>query len=297
MIDRHERTKNPPLLPIDRHRDSPLFFVIMILTFLASLAALLVYITWHAADKWTLDLSRAMTIQIKPNEYEDGNQLALEASKVLKQIKGIKSVEVLPRSYSESLLKPWFGEDNLPDDLPLPYMIDIRLDPYEPASSLEIREALNRKKIKASVDDHNHWAKKIKQAARGLQTLAFICLFLLISAIAAAISFAAKAVLVARRNIIHILHLSGAQDLFVSSLFTLNFFKLAIKAGFSGSLFAGISGFVLWVVFGAGNPIFLPTSEFRVELILILFLIPFCSAIIGALTAWRTTFMTLRKMI
>ena len=52
------------------------------------------------------------------------------------------------------------------------------------------------------------------------------------------VAFAARASLAARVDVIDALHLSGAEDRFIATLFQRRFFMLGLKAGTAGALIA-----------------------------------------------------------
>ena len=63
-------------------------------------------------------------------------------------------------------------------------------------------------------------------------------------AAAAVIGFATRAGLAARREVVEVLHLSGAEDGFIARLFQLRFARMAAQAGLFGAGGAAIMGAV-----------------------------------------------------
>jgi len=73
-----------------------------------------------------------------------------------------------------------------------------------------------------------------------------LAVFGLISlAAAATVAFATRAGLAARREVVEVLHLSGAEDSFIARLFQLRFARMAAMAGLFGAGGAAIMGAIL----------------------------------------------------
>jgi cell division transport system permease protein len=79
--------------------------------------------------------------------------------------------------------------------------------------------------------------------AAGTARMIGLSIFLLIACAAAAvIAFATRAGLTARREIVELLHLAGAEDRFIAALFQNRFGRLAASAGLFGAAAAVIIG-------------------------------------------------------
>lgn len=281
------------LLPLKSKEDRPLFFVIAIIIFLACVSALITRAAFVSASNWRTDLNGAMTVQIK----DANNQAAKieQARTVLQALPGIASLKVHDRTYAKTLLEPWLGQGNIPDDLPLPVIIALTLDSHAPASKDAISQALKTANVRAEVDDHQRWSSQMNKAAGFLQIFALTALGLLVSAAVAVTGFATRANLAARRDVVNTLHLAGAMDGFIAAQFEQRFGALGLRAGMIGAALAGviIGGAQL---FGAGNAgLLLPV--FRLDLIgfALLILAPILTAFAGALTARLTVLSNLKE--
>jgi cell division transport system permease protein len=228
------------LLPPDGGRDRPLFVVAAILVFLACIAALGARGAWLQAQRWTSDLESSITIQIRPVPEREPQADAEEAARIAMTLPGIIGAIAHDRAHAEALLAPWLGEGNLPADLPLPLIVEVELDPVQPAPGGALQAALDAAGLTASVDDNSRWAGAVRRAARTAQTLGLAMMFLLGGAAAAVVAFAARASLAARVNVIDALHICGAEDRFVAGLFERRFFMLGLKAGIAGAFCAGM---------------------------------------------------------
>jgi cell division transport system permease protein len=232
------------LLPPDTGRDRPLFVVAAILVFLACIAALGARGAWQQAQRWTGDLESSLTVQIRPVDGRDTEAAAAEAAGLAAAMPGVAAATAGTREHALALIAPWLGEGNLPDDLPLPLMVEVELErDVARAGSFDLaalQARLDEAGLAATVDDHSRWAAAVRRAAGTAQMLGLSLLALLAGAAAAVIAFAARASLAARIDVIDALHLCGAGDRFIAGLFQRRFFMLGVKAGAAGALSAAL---------------------------------------------------------
>ncbi len=115
----------------------------------------------------------------------------------------------------------------------------------------------------------------------------------------AVIAFATHATLLARRDIVELLHLTGAKDSFISSLFEQRFLMLGVQAGALGALLAfGAAAFILFVVKQADQQIWLlPQLSLSLADGLILGVSPLVAGIASMLAAKVTVMRSLSDMV
>ena len=274
-----------PLLPADSSRDRPLFVVAAILVFLACLAALGARGAWTVADGWVADLSGHMTIQILPLEGRDAEADAARAAEIAAALPGVRGATAGSRAEADALLEPWLGSEGLPDDLPVPLLVDVELTQTSPAEAQAIAAALDAEGLPARIDDHSRWSEAVVRTARLARLMALGLLTLIAGAAAGVIAFAARASLAARQDVVDALHLVGAQDGYIARLFELRFFILGIKAGIAGAFIA--LAIVILVIYGGGsrNAGFLPVWTVTWWDGAVLLLAPVLAGLIAALAA------------
>lgn len=286
IADQSGQQVSGPLLPPDGGRDRPLFLVAAILVFLACLSALGARGAWQASQQWTSDLESSLTIQIRPVEGRDADADAQEAARIALTVPGIDKTVAHDRTHAEALLAPWLGQDNLPDDLPLPLIVDVELAKNEAPPLDALQSAMDAAGLPASVDDHGRWIDAVRTSARSAQTLALSLLALLTAAAAAVVAFAARASLVARLDVTDALHLCGAEDKFIAQLFQTRFFLLGLKAGAAGALVAAlVSMLVSMGESPADMAFFLPNWRMDTIEIGLLIIAPILAGLTAALSA------------
>src|SRR5690606_4223821 len=130
-----------------------------------------------------------------------------------------------------------------------------------PPTAETLDKALRSAGVDATVDDHSRWIADIERAAN-LARLAALGVFALIAAAAAAvIAFATRAGLAARRDVIEVLHFSGAEQGFIAGLFQNRFAGMGALAGLmGGAAAAGVGALVRYFGGGAGLAPVLPLA-------------------------------------
>jgi len=223
-----------PLLPQQDAREAALFFVVSALCFLAALAALSARSSYDAARGWTAEVEGQMTVRLVGEDRRGAD----EARDVILAADGVIDARVLPAEEIETLLAPSFGGGGLPAGLPLPLILSVEADPARNGLAGELERQLAGVGIEAVVEAHETWAGDVRRTLGVVRLVALSAVALLVATAIAVIAFATHAALLARRDIVEVLHLSGATDRFISRLFERRFWVLGLRAGAVGALFS-----------------------------------------------------------
>lgn len=237
-----KRWRPAPLLPARDARDGALVFIVAVLVFLACLTAIGVLASDRAARGWTSQLSGSATIVVQTRGAESPDATASRAAEILAGVKGVAEARALEKEQAEALLEPWLGREALLDDLPMPRLVAVELAETAPAAGKALKDALAAAGIAATVDDHSVWITDIKRSAGVARWSALGVLVLILAAAAAVIGLATRAGLAAHRDVIEVLHLSGAETEFVARLFQGRFAQAAALAGLFGAAGAASIG-------------------------------------------------------
>ena len=288
-----EGARPGPLLPERGEGESALRFVVAVLAALACLAAVTALAGSRAASLWRADLRASATVQVRAGPGETPGEAAARAAEALAGVPGVVEARALGREAAERLLEPWLGAGNIPADLPLPQLVTVELDPAAPAAAAALQAALARAHVDAGVDDHSRWLGDVQRAAGALTGAAVAACALLLGAAAAAIAFATRAALSARREVVEVLHLSGARDRYVAGLFQRRFAWLAAQAGGLGAVAAALAVGAARLSGGAGG--FTPALPLHYGDLLILLPCPGLAAVAAAASARATAMAILRE--
>ena len=285
------RWRPAAFLPEKDARDPALIFVIAVLCFLACLTALGALAGDRGARGWTGQLVGEATVIVRARGGETPDAAAARAAEALAGLPGVTEVRALEKEKAYDLIRPWIGDVADLDDLPVPRLVAVTLDRKAPATAASLDQALKRQKLDAVVDDHSIWIKDIRRAAGVVRSTA-IAIFMLIAAAAAAIvAFATRAGLAARRDVVEVLHLTGAEDSQIASLFELRFARIAAVAGAIGAASAGVLGGVLRMM-GGGEGL---TPALPIAWIDLLAVLP--CPVLAALVAAIAARLTARRLI
>jgi cell division transport system permease protein len=225
------------LLPRDAAGERWLAAVIGVLCFLACLAAVGAAAADRAAHGWASELRAEATVQIRPRVGESGDTAAARAAETLAGVDGVEEAAAMDRETAEALLRPWMGDAVLAD-LPLPFLVTVRLDRDAPASALTLSRALAEAGLDATVDDHSLWRGEVERSAALITALAVAAFLATAFAAGAAILYAVRSGIEARRSVVETLSLSGATDASIAWLFQRRYALLALSAGAGGALAA-----------------------------------------------------------
>jgi cell division transport system permease protein len=212
---------------------------------------------------------------------------------------GIRSARALTRADSEDLLKPWLGASGLPDDLPLPHLVAAEAAPGAEVAPDALAARLSAAGVTATVDDHVSWSQDVKRATDSAGLVALIAVILLGATAIAVIAFATHATLLARKDMVELLHLTGAKDSYISGLFEKRFLMLGVQSGAVGALLAlGAAAFILFVARQSEDRIWLlPQLSLSLADGLILGLSPLLAGVAAMLAAKITVLRSLSGMV
>jgi cell division transport system permease protein len=282
------------LLPRHDTREAALFFVVCALCFLASFAGLFARAAYVAADQWTDQVTGQITIRVRGDEAA-----AARAREIANASPGVDTARAISREEAEALLEPWLGSSGLPKDLPLPFLIAASTTRDAPAVADIIEQRLKDEGIEASVDEHSTWSEDLRNGTNAVGLAALSAVSLLIATAVAVIAFATHAALLARRDIVEVLHLTGARTGFIASLFEQRFLMLGVRAGATGALLAlvGAGSMILLFRRTQGQMWFLPQLSLSLTDGLILGLTPLLAGLAAMLAARITVMQSLKEMI
>jgi cell division transport system permease protein len=283
-----------PLLPREPAQDLALVFVTAVLCFFACLALIAALGADRAANGWTRQLQGSATVLVRPGPQESADQAVARAAETLAGTRGVREARALEKEKAYDLIRPWLGPAVELDQLPVPRLVAVELDPARPATAQQLQTALVQAGIDATVDDHSRWMKAILRSG-ALARIAAIAIAVLTALAAASVMiFATRAGLSARREAVEVLHLAGAQDDYIADLFRDRFAVLGAIAGLMGAAAAAIIGGAARLA-GGGHGI-TPVLPIAWSDLLWVFACPLIAAMVAAFAARLTALKLLGEM-
>jgi cell division transport system permease protein len=207
-----------------------------VMAFLAIIALAVSLTTTRVANVWAEELAQSATLRL-PADPATADALLLSALDVLDTTPGISRVRALSSDEQKALLEPWFGPDLPIESLPVPQLIEIVADGdgYDVEG---LRARLSAQVPGAILDDHTAWRAPLVEAASRVRVIGWFVILLIGATVAAMITLAAQASLAANVQVIRVLRLVGAKDVYIARAFVRRY---TLRAG-GGAVVGAILG-------------------------------------------------------
>jgi cell division transport system permease protein len=222
-----------PIVPRNSISGRALIAVVAIMTFLASLTVGAVLLINRSAESWRSDVTREVTIQVRPTPNRNVDQDVDRAVALAKGVGGIADVRAMSKDESAKLLEPFLGAGLKLDELPVPRMIVVTLGSGAPDLD-QLRRALATDVPSASLDDHRGWAGRMRAMANSVVAVGFVILALMLAATILSVSFATRGAMATNRPVIEVMHFIGARNGFIAGHFQRHFLVLGLQGGLVG---------------------------------------------------------------
>lgn len=285
------------LMPADSASGATLHTIVAAMSFLACVTLGAVLTLSRLASDWTEGLSGSVTVQLLPSAQISPDDQLKEALRLVKQWPGIFDAEPVSRSEAARMLEPWLGEGNVVEDLPVPQLIRVTLVPGNPVELEGLSRALADGVPGAQLDDHKRWNQELASFASSSEAVGWAVLLLIAVATFAIVIYATQSGLQAHREIVEVVHMIGARDVFIASEFQRHFLWLGLRGGMIGFVIAIATLFgssFFWdsreAPVGAQYLPQLVTSPFHYLWLL------FVPAVIGLIAMWTARFTVLRVL-
>jgi cell division transport system permease protein len=223
-----------PIVPKKSIAGRALVAVVAIMTFLASLTVGAVMLVRGAASDWQSDLSREVTIQVRPEAGQNFEGQVDRAVEIAREFPGVADVRAYSKEESARLLEPWLGAGSALQDLPVPRIIVVRLAANARPDLAQLRQLLTERVAGVSLDDHRAWMDRMRAMANTTIAGGIGVLLLMLAATMLSVAFATRGAMAANRPIVEVLHFIGATDGFIASQFQRHFLALGLEGGLIG---------------------------------------------------------------
>ncbi len=245
-----------PIVPKDSIASNALAAVVAIMTFLAAVTSGGVEMMIRSANEWQSEISREMTIQVRPTPGNDIDAEVAKAEGIARAAKGIMAVRTYTKDESARLLEPWLGPGLSLDELPVPRMIAVRVSDVTPPDTAALRELLTSQVAGASLDDHRGWIERMRAMARAAVAGGLAIFGLVLAATILSVAFATRGAMTSNRPIVEVLHFVGAKEGYIATQFQRHFLALGLKGGSIG----GAAAIVVLALAGPVSDYFVGTA-------------------------------------
>ena len=206
------------------------------MAFLSCLTAGAVTMVRSTASAWQSEISRELTIQLKPVEGLEMDAALEEIRTTALSVPGVTAASIVDRAATERLLSPWLGDDFDIDALPVPRLVILTINEDSPPDYDALRASISNAVPQAALDDHRAWTDRLVAMARTMSLLGLGILGLILAATAMTVIFATRGAMAGNRHIIEVLHFVGAETGFIARQFQKRFLLIGLKgAGIGGA--------------------------------------------------------------
>ena len=237
-----------PIVPAASIATRSLTMVVAIMSFLACLTLGAVTLVRDASRDWQNDVTRELTIQIRPQEGVDADAEAAKAATIAAATPGVASARALADWENAKLLEPWVGSGLELTDLPIPRLVVVQLAEPDAVDLTDLGERLKAGVTGASLDDHRTWSDRLKTMANATVIIGFSILGLVFVATVLSVVFATRGAMASNDDVVSVLTLVGAEPHFVAREFQRHFLLLGLKGGLAGAIAAALLFAVLSVI-------------------------------------------------
>ncbi len=222
------------LISVSGMARNSLFVLMMILSLLVSMSIGVGLLVNKVMTVWVKDIVNEATVEIRPVVGVSMENQTKEALKILSQTPGIGTIKVLDDLKNKELLKPWLGETDIIDELPLPNLISVVIADANQFNAEHLSEQLTQNVIGSSLDTHDRWQSELKNFGLLLNNASSSVIFLIVLTVVIIIVFATRAVMTGSQQIIEVLSLVGATDNFIIHQVAVYFLRMSFFATFVG---------------------------------------------------------------
>jgi cell division transport system permease protein len=227
-------------------------WIIALMVYLAATGGVALIWLDDTLSKWDAALTSALTLQFPADASPARIDMALGA---LRQTKGVLSAHLLEPADTVKLLEPWLGSSAPLDNLPLPRLVDVQVDPQAAIDYATLRQQLDTIIPNSQLDNNRAWLDSLRELALRIQGVITAGVIVVTALIVAIIVFTARIGLAIHRSVIELLHLLGAQDSYIARQFQIH----ALGLGLRGGIIGGIAAALTVVILGpAGHVLALP---------------------------------------
>ncbi len=281
----------------DRIYSALLPWVIGVMVFLSGLVLVAGLQLASIAGEWRATLSQSLTIQIMEADTKRQEGEVQAAASLLTNTPGVAVVTVLSPDDTRALLEPWLGSEIVADDLPIPRMIDVVLDPETAIDVKALAAKIVAVAPSARVDSHEHWLGDLLSLAVAAQWISAAIIAFVVLATIAIVVFATRASLAAQEDTVEIVHMMGAKDAMIAKAFQNRFLVVGVRGGLIG---VALVAFVFLVLYGISlniNSAYLPGITADIGTFIALAILPPAAGILTMATARYTVMRALMTML
>jgi len=230
-------------LPLEQDGSSRFLpWIIALMVYLAALSLAVAMAIGSVAGRWDHGLSGTMTVQIVPDISASESDKKRQEKTVktldrtlmlLRDTPGVIFAEPLSIEDTYALLTPWLGEKSQVEDFDIPRLIGVRVDPETGPDLTTVKRRLAGVPG-ILVDDHGIWLESLVQLAHSVEVIAFAIVLCIAFAAVTTVVFTTRSGMAVHHSTIEVMHLIGAQDVYIARQFQFHAMVWGLRGGLAG---------------------------------------------------------------
>jgi cell division transport system permease protein len=284
---------DPPIVPSSGWAAALTALSALAMSFLAVLTLSAGFAADRLADTWKSELAQVATVRVSV-AAEDMEARVTAALAVLAVVPEVTDARLLSDAEHLALLEPWLGAGDWLADLPVPRLIEVRLEGAGPDIAA-LQAQLDQAAPGAVYDDHARWRDPLVRAATALRRLAWFATALIAFAAAGMVMLAARATLAGNVEVVRVVRLIGGEEKFIENAFVRRLTVRGAVGGLMGAALGGASVALMPELAPAG-PLALSLSPDLAGWAMLLLGVPAAVAAIAWATARHSVRLLLRQM-
>jgi cell division transport system permease protein len=273
-------------------------WIVAVMVYLATLSVAAGMAVNRSVDKWNIGLEGTITVEIAASNAsaEDAKERMARALSLLRATAGVRSAIPLADDEISRLLEPWLGQGEIPLTLPIPQLIDVRLEAGTKLDLDALGTLLENAVPGARLDDHQYWTERLSDFGRSVQITSAFIVALVALAGGGTVIFATRAGLAIHREVIELMHLVGSRDSYIAGQFQAHAMSLSLRGGVVGLALGAATLEILRAIAAPIEGSLLPTVTITAGAWAVLAALPLLAGLIATITARVTVVRALREM-
>ena len=273
-------------------------WLIAFMTFLAALAVAALLMLKQISDIFEYSNHDSMTIQIPAGESTKSNKKnSIKVLTALEKTDGVKTATKITNSEIEELLKPWLGNALGTENIPLPQIIDVKIDRNSGLTADKLTDLLTSTLPGITVDDHRLWLTNLVDTIHSTELIGLSIVFLITLATIGTVIFTTRTGMGIHRQTIEVLHFVGAHDEFIARQFATRAFIVGLQGSVGGIILATPVLYAFEYILKNSGSGLLPKADLNNSIWIGVSLVIPIVATIAMMTARSTVIKKLKKMV
>ncbi len=294
-----EKTNRRYDLPLHRGTGGHmLVWLIGLMSYLAVLSIVMILGLNSLTQHWTGSIQDRMTVEIPYDaNNKDMEQTVALIEEALNDTAGIQAV-IIPPEQVMDMVKPWFGDLNtaMGTILPIPSLIDVRLDPKQPVNLIELTKTIQKIDRQAIINAHEDWLDDVLSFSKAIRFVVFGIAAIMLTTALIAVSNAARTRLALHHDEVDLLHLIGASDLYIARQFQRQTMRLALEGSLVGLFLGSLTLLIARYIGPDIQEALMPSFMINPQIIMLFACVPVVIVLLTMLVSRMTVIHALKKL-